>query len=741
MFFGKQKNRSILKSVIIIIILMLIILLVINYYNTINNRLDREACKYVEECTIHGANVVSYRINPMSVGVINMASTLSSGLFDSKEAVMAYMKQQSGYFTMLYIGIADSEGIVHMADGQQYSVAEEPEFQKAMAGEVCVSEPFQRDGTDKAIITLNCPIYQESKVVSYIRAEMAVDLIKKMILDSISWKNGTPMIVNREGEILIYFGESAEEQSKFDYIEKISEEFTCMEAMSEKQGAGTLNIDGRVLYVGYARIPEYKDWFFLSIMPVEEAAENIRVVLNASKRLIQGVLIFAVISLTVIYILEAKEHRITRQLAYTDSLTGLANRNRFMELASRIIQRKNGYQCAIITFDINRFSYVNSIFDFERGNDLLKLVAESLQQDTEGEEICARSNDDIFFLLLFCNTKEEVRLRMDHILNDIQKRAREILPNFQLTFSCGIRLIEDRYLSLDQILDRANYAREYIKGELRDTVTFFDKELQEKKERAQMIETQMKYALEQNEFQVFIQPKINFKTEKIVGGEALVRWQSEKFGFISPNDFIEIFERNGFVLELDYYMLEKVCRQIKDWEARGVPLYPISVNFSQLHLYEDDFVEKLLEICKSYQVQTKYIELEMTERTLSGKNELLLPLIEQLHKEGFLISMDDFGTGISSLSVLKEIPVDAIKIDKSFLDGENTLRSQLVIGKIIELGKALDMLVIAEGVETKEQKEFLKTHQCDVAQGFYYAKPMPLKDYEHILVSRQLIGG
>ena len=245
------------------------------------------------------------------------------------------------------------------------------------------------------------------------------------------------------------------------------------------------------------------------------------------------------------------------------------------------------------------------------------------------------------------------------------------------------------------------------------------------------VEDDMERALTNKEFQVYLQPKFSTGEEKLGGAEALVRWIHPTEGFVPPNKFIPIFEKNGFILKLDDFMLEEVARQQAQWIAEGWKVVPVSVNVSRAHFTRDDLAEHICEIVDKYHVPHDVIELELTESAFFDDKDTLLSTVKKLREAGFAVSMDDFGAGYSSLNSLKELSLDVLKIDADFFRGTDSLdRGMLIVTEVINLAKKLNMKIVAEGIENREQVDFLTEQECDLIQGYYYAKPMPLQEFE-----------
>lgn len=313
---------------------------------------------------------------------------------------------------------------------------------------------------------------------------------------------------------------------------------------------------------------------------------------------------------------------------------------------------------------------------------------------------------------------------------------------YYLPLDCGIYIVPDGSIDIVNIRDRANTARKNNKnlsGRHMCSCVFYDdldrvQMLKEKK-----MENSMEQALENGEFIVYLQPKINLEKSEIVGAEALVRWKTKQDGLISPGEFIPFFEKNGFIVKLDLYVFNCVCCLLQNWENRGIKPIPISVNLSRNHLFDPQFLEKYEAIQKAYGIDSSLLEFELTETVVFENLELLKNVIERIHAAGFQCSMDDFGSGYSSLNVLKEIPVDILKLDGVFFDKEGDPRGNDVVESAIELARKLGMKTVAEGVETFAQVEFLRNAACDMVQGYVFSKPLSIENFEVLAFSANMM--
>ena len=301
---------------------------------------------------------------------------------------------------------------------------------------------------------------------------------------------------------------------------------------------------------------------------------------------------------------------------------------------------------------------------------------------------------------------------------------------FNLEYKIGIYMIEESDKDIGKCHDRCAYAKKRIK-DTPETFSFFSHEMYEMQLDEKRMESLMESALEASEFKIYLQPKVTLKDKKIHAAEALVRWNSPVYGLIPPYRFIPLFERNGFLEKLDMYMIEEVCRVLENWQKEEKMPIRISVNLSRMYIFKPGFANKIVELVNRHHIEHSMIEFEITENVIYDHSEELRSIIKELQHHGFLIAMDDFGSGYSSLNMLKDIPIDEMKVDQVFFraEKENKERSFEIIKGVLSMAKSLHIHTVAEGVETEKEVAFLKEAGCDEIQGYYYAKPLCMKDF------------
>lgn len=419
----------------------------------------------------------------------------------------------------------------------------------------------------------------------------------------------------------------------------------------------------------------------------------------------------------------------------------LASEEFYKEVGKKLKKIKTTKQAlTLITLDFDNFNYINDFFGYKAGDSTLEKISEHFNTHLQGDDIFCKVHADHF---LFClHTDNQVIASQIFLqLTDLKKALENILPpHYNLVASAGIIVVRDDAITLSALLDKANYARKKSKGNTLNTFSFYDDKMSQEVEWKKQITFMMDFALKNHEFEMYLQPKLLIKTGEVVGAEALVRWNSPELGMIYPDKFISIMEQNGFIRQLDFFMLEEACHFLKCSKEKGIPQLPISVNFSKAHLQTDKLVEKIFQTVNRIGVSTHMIEIEFTENLFSDNINKLIEIVSELKMLGFKVSLDDFGSAYSSLNYLKDIPIDIVKIDKAFLNAStNTDKGKIIIAKVIELIKSLHILSVMEGVENDEQVKFLQKLNCDLGQGYFYAKPMPASNYIDFVNSGSVI--
>lgn len=401
----------------------------------------------------------------------------------------------------------------------------------------------------------------------------------------------------------------------------------------------------------------------------------------------------------------------------------------FSQSIMRLMEKNHDKKIAFIQFDVDRFKLINDTYGVEMGDELLKYFKDSLAVICTDEQPFSRLSADVFMILTAFDTEEEIIAFIHKIENSIGKKYKDI--EFRLTF--GVTIAKDRTLHSLRHIDNATLARKSAKGNALNNIGFYNDVLKKDLYHQNNIEEDMTNAMLNNEFVMYLQPKYCISTGRIIGAEALARWLHPKKGLIPPGDFIPIFEKNGFIVKLDQLMWEKACIKIRNWIDRGIEPVPVSVNISREYLNFFDVVGKFKELIHKYDIPIHLLEAEITESIDAAETS---DVVRQMKKSGFTMLMDDFGSGFSSLNMLKTTPFDVLKIDRGFLsEFMESERGRKIIAHTISMSRDIGLDIIAEGVETVNQAQFLHDCGCDTAQGFYYSRPITEEEFDKRLNS------
>lgn len=416
-------------------------------------------------------------------------------------------------------------------------------------------------------------------------------------------------------------------------------------------------------------------------------------------------------------------------LATYDELTGIYNKQAFYAKTKEMLLDNPDKNFDLLRINIERFKVLNDLFGESTGDKLLRYIGKFLKEINLPLCVSGRLYADNFVVCYEAGKGDSRRM-----INTLQMVADSFAINNRTILSFGLYRIDDKTLPVSVMCDRANMALWKAKGNFKNPYCEYDEKMRQQVLKEQKIINAMEMAIQNKEFTLYLQPKYDIEKDTIIGAEALVRWISLENGFISPGDFIPVFENNGFVYEVDKFIWEESCRYLRKWLDEGREVHPISVNVSRIDLYDPKLVKHLVDLREKYQLPSQYLELEITESAYTEDPEQIITITRQLREAGFVILMDDFGTGYSSLNMLKDIQIDVLKLDMGFLKSSDySAKGGNILTAILKMAESLKMQTIAEGVETKEQVEFMKSIGCKYVQGFYYSKPLPVGEFEKLI--------
>lgn len=433
-------------------------------------------------------------------------------------------------------------------------------------------------------------------------------------------------------------------------------------------------------------------------------------------------------------------NRAMHKLAYSDDVTNGFNRRKFEQIASVTVAACHPGTFTLIWMNLQKFKLINETDGVEAGDRTLTYIHEEISKKLHKDEYTARLFSDNFIILMKESDNKRIESRLQELVASINAFNADRVYKYYLTFTAGVYHIYDNTLSITAMEDRAHTARKSERGYTSDlcTCNFYSNAIQERLQEEKNLENSMRESLKRHEFEVYLQPKYSLKDKKIYGAEALIRWHHPVLGFLSPMEFIPLFEKNGFIIQLDLFVFEQVCILIERWIREKKPLFPISVNMSRVHLMKPDFLDDYILIKNKYDIPAACLEIELTETMVFENPKAFHTIIQRIHSAGFTCSMDDFGSGYSSLNMLKDLELDTVKLDSAFFSSEkmDNQKENIIVKSMIDMTKKLDMSTVAEGIETSNQMDFLSMTPCDLIQGYVISKPIPIGQFEKLVAEQ-----
>lgn len=487
--------------------------------------------------------------------------------------------------------------------------------------------------------------------------------------------------------------------------------------------------EGRKVFVAYSEIRGTRDRFFTVVFREDLLYDMVRPVLFRNFLLWVIILVIMMGTIGFVWAQARDAQKKVERLAFVDEITGGRNLNYFRKRAADIINQNREIPYLIYRFDILNFRYINEAYGHSRADAVLTACVQEFQRIYSKNELCVRINSDHFLALVINNADRKANYQA--YIKAIGECARVNEVRYPIRLRMGIYQVRKDDYDIDIMIDHANAARKSLTGKEKVLEATYSEKIVSNMKKVDAIESQMQSAIGNDEFKIFLQPKWDIVNDSLVGAEALVRWFKDDGTVIYPSDFIPLFETNGFIEKLDFHMLEMLSKRIHELEQEDkYRLVPISVNQSRILINNPDYVKNVEKVISRYNTNVDYLEIEITETVFFDEKNKMIEVVNQLKELGLNLAMDDFGSGYSSLNILRDIPFDILKIDREFVSESVASKSSIVImQKIIEMAKGLNIKVICEGVETKEQIDTLRELGCSWVQGYYYDKPMPMDEF------------
>ena len=732
----KQKKNSFFITILLLLISLAFIVTVSVVFNNIKTNLEREIISSLSEEAEENAALIEKEIDAKFGVLQSFANELSST--GDEIAEIRDMQSFVEVYNFRRMGFVDLNGIAKTTDGFEKDLSFREFYQVGLKGESFITESLQEtigDSTEDMINILSVPVYDnKGEIKGVLFATYLTEKFHEVIFSDSFQGEGYTYIVAGDGDVISSYGDGM--QKEYDnifiytgdaaqYDDAIQEKVeNDMREKISRGGIGVNEDNDKYFYCYKPLEIESADmnWYIFSIEPKSVLDERMHPIMRDIQFLTVILICILVMANIVFLFYNVRRRQELFRLAYKDSITGGDNFSNFKEKAKKY-ENTEGY---VIALDISEFKLVNNVCGNARGDEVLKVIWDVIMANCNDNEQAARVNADRFVIFWIESSKKTVTYRIEKLINEIEGISEQLsVPRLYPVI--GIRAVE-KLDDADKRYGEALRAKALVKNRRDRHYAFYDEIDYDTIVENKNMENGFEKALADKKFEVWYQPKFNSHTGKIVGSEALIRWRADDGSLISPGRFIPLFEKNGNIIRLDEYVFREVCRQQKEWQKEGIQILPVSVNISRFSLYYSNVVEKYERIINYYDVDHKYVQIEITESAII-ENTVIVELIQKFHDAGFDILLDDFGSGYSSLASLNQMPFDTIKLDKSLVDYVGNENGEKLLKFIVQLVQSLGMKITAEGVEYKEQLDFLENLNCDDIQGFYFSKPLMLADF------------
>lgn len=732
----KQKKNSFFITILLLLISLAFIVTVSVVFNNIKTNLEREIISSLSEEAEENAALIEKEIDAKFGVLQSFANELSST--GDEIAEIRDMQSFVEVYNFRRMGFVDLNGIAKTTDGFEKDLSFREFYQVGLKGESFITESLQEtigDSTEDMINILSVPVYDnKGEIKGVLFATYLTEKFHEVIFSDSFQGEGYTYIVAGDGDVISSYGDGM--QKEYDnifiytgdaaqYDDAIQEKVeNDMREKISRVGIGVNEDNDKYFYCYKPLEIESADmnWYIFSIEPKSVLDERMHPIMRDIQFLTVILICILVMANIVFLFYNLRRRQELFRLAYKDSITGGDNFSNFKEKAKKY-ENTEGY---VIALDISEFKLVNNVCGNASGDEVLKVIWDVILANCNDNEQAARVNADRFVIFWIESSKKTVTYRIEKLINEIEGISEQLsVPRLYPVI--GIRAVE-KLDDADKRYGEALRAKALVKNRRDRHYAFYDEIDYDTIVENKKLENGFEKALADKKFEVWYQPKFNSHTGKIVGSEALIRWRADDGSLISPGRFIPLFEKNGNIIRLDEYVFREVCRQQKEWQKEGIQILPVSVNISRFSLYYSNVVEKYERIINYYDVDHKYVQIEITESAII-ENTVIVELIQKFHDAGFDILLDDFGSGYSSLASLNQMPFDTIKLDKSLVDYVGNENGEKLLKFIVQLVQSLGMKITAEGVEYKEQLDFLENLNCDDIQGFYFSKPLMLADF------------
>lgn len=737
--FNAIAPRMKLNLIIVSILFLVLIAMTFFYLKYIKDLSRKNVYQNISELSEQTVSQLNLVIAEQKKFIEILVDNINNNLFEKPEDVFDVYREDLDDYHFTRLVILDRQGNGTTSDGlvsHNYAGIDKYFAEHEGKGDTVQLSENNMSAVSKAQVNTYSRLFtfkgKEYILYAVVKTENYTDLLPRKLFNG----QGGTYLINNNGEILIDsyrkvtdIHTNIYDHWKDTYKFKSEHELNKLDVMNDdikngKNNAFDISVENETYYVHYAKL-NINDWYVITIVPDSVIANEFDSFLSTAFIICLAFSVLLISIFMYMNISSQKNGRRIYNIAYIDPVTSLGNATYFKENALKYLENSDSSKY-VISVDINKFKVLNNIYGYEFCNQILKTLGNKLFKILPDNNITCRMSNDIFVSIF--SYDGNIKDLLNTTFDQISKLNIDKVPIF-LNLSIGVYKINEENKDINSIVDKSYMARAKIKGLYNNGYYIFDDLLENKLLEEQKIESCMQSAIENKEFQVYYQPKMSTETEKIVGAEALVRWYKDG-QIIPPDKFIPLFERNKFILKLDLYIFEKVCKDMANWKKDYGFVPTISINVSKEHFTDENFIYEYVKISNKYDVDRANIDLEITESATVSEDIDILKILNRIKENDFIVSLDDFGTGFSSLSMLQSMPLDILKIDKVFVNKADLNSNKNIINYIMLIAKRLGVKTIVEGVETKEQVEYMKKLKCDVIQGYYYSKPLPKDEFE-----------
>ena len=731
-----KKDSAIARFFVLVFLGVFAIAIIIAFPLFLTNELDNQNQDFLKEFSAKNGESVGFKFQEQAAYLYYFANAVDTTKLDNPKAAINSIGDIPKNDHYKRYGIATLDGKAYTSDGKSIDLAHDEHIKECVEKDgfiVCRMKTNESIDGDEVFV-MHIPLKHEGETKAVFFLVFTIDQIMANFESSAFNKSEFFFVVDYEGNNIM----STHPNEKFRNIDNV---FYTLPLDEKYQGSRILDIQEDMkngetgvlfssqntdFYLYYAPL-NFNDWYLFSVIPTSAVTENRNTALSYV-----GIMTFFLVTVFILFTIYAvsSERRKKEELdkvLYTDSLTGGASYAKFCLDVKK--QLSKNQKAAYVVMDLDNFKLVNDYYGYEMGNKTIKHIDTLWRKMLKDNEFVGRIAADRFAVYLRYSSEEELNKRLEKFCADCRTFNDKNMSNYILVPSIGVYYVTEKNIDIQKMQNCAVMAKSLVKGDSESTIAVYTGKIKRDLTRKKLFSDELAHAIRNNELSVVLQPQYNTETGKICAAEMLVRWKREDGTYVPPSEFIPIAEERGFIKDIDRFVFHRACVAQQDLIQRGFEPIDISVNLSQQTLHDPKLIETYLGIIEETGADISHIHLEITETTLHNNQRSFLRLLRRLHKAGFKILLDDFGTGYSSLMLLKSMPIDALKLDKSFIDDYEHPRGRNIIECVIDMTKKLDITIIAEGIETAEQYEYIKSQKCDIVQGYYFSYPLEYRKF------------